>query len=291
MCLADKARSLESAQDFAGASLVWERAHAGAPSDTVAAAGVERCRAESDRRARRNDEIRALFGSAMDAFASEDLAAARAGFRAVLSRQPGDAEAARMLSRTEQAIARRIETLVGQAMRAVRSGAWDAAQESIADAQALDRNALGVAQAAQSLARAREATDALNARRLVARADTARVAARPVAPAAPRLSDREVEDLYQHGLAALRAQRADDALRYWELVWSARPDYREVAGYLKREYLTRGMEAFAAGRLDDATAQWERVLRVDPTDERARGYLARAQEQRARSREILGGGP
>ena len=72
---------------------------------------------------------------------------------------------------------------------------------------------------------------------------------------------------------------------------SARPDYREVAGYLKREYLTRGMEAFAAGRLDDAMAQWERVLRIDPTDERARGYMARAQEQRARSREILGGGP
>src|SRR5207244_1308086 len=154
---------------------------------------------------------------------------------------------------------------------------------SIAEAQSLDRDAPGVAQAALALARARDA-EGTAARRLAARADSARAAQRAAA-SAPRLSDREVEDLYQHGLAALRAQRTEDALRYWELVWSARPDYREVAGYLKREYLTRGMEAFAAGRLDDAMAQWERVLRIDPTDERARGYMARAQEQRARSRE------
>src|SRR5439155_3755922 len=159
----------------------------------------------------------------------------------------------------------------GQAMRAVRSGAWDTAQGAIGEAQALDRNGVGVAQAVQSLARARDA-EALSGRRSAARADSARVASRFVAPAAPRLSDREVEELYRRGLAASRAQRADDALRYWELVWSARPDYREVAGYLKREYLTRGMEAFAAGRLDDAMELWERVLRVDPADERARGY-------------------
>ena len=71
-------------------------------------------------------------------------------------------------------------------------------------------------------------------------------------------------------------------------MWSARPDYREVAGYLKREYLTRGMEPFAAGRLDEAVAEWERVLRIDPDDQRAHGYLARAETQRAHSREILG---
>jgi len=128
--------------------------------------------------------------------------------------------------------------------------------------------------------------------RSAAGAGTGRAAvARPRAPAGPRLSDREIEDLYQRGLAALRAQRDDDALRYLELVWSSRPDYREAAAYLKREYLTRGMEAFAAGRLDAAVELWQRVLRVDPNDERARGYLDRVQKQRERSREILGAQP
>jgi cytochrome c-type biogenesis protein CcmH/NrfG len=61
-----------------------------------------------------------------------------------------------------------------------------------------------------------------------------------------------------------------------------------VADYLKREYLSRGMEAFAAGRLEAAVDHWEKVLRIDPGDARARGYLARAQQQVARSREIVG---
>ena len=293
-CLEDKARGLEQTQDFAAAALAWDRVLIATPGDTAAVAGAARSRNESDVRARRSNEIRALFAGAMDAFANEDLNAARAGFRTVLDREPGDSEAARMLSRTEQAIARRAESLAGQALRAVRSGALDAAQRWIAEAQTLDRNGSGVSQAALALARAREAAAAAASSaatpRGAARADSLRAAARPALPAGPQLSDREVEDLYQHGLTALRAQRADDALRYWELVWSARPAYREVATYLKREYLTRGMEAFAAGRLEDAVGLWERVLRVDPADERARGYLARAQEQRARSREILGGG-
>src|SRR5262249_19610797 len=61
-CLADKARALEAAQDYASAALVWDRALVAAPADTTAAAGAARCRVESDRRARRNDEIRTLFG-------------------------------------------------------------------------------------------------------------------------------------------------------------------------------------------------------------------------------------
>jgi tetratricopeptide (TPR) repeat protein len=168
----------------------------------------------------------------------------------------------------------------------VRSGAFDAAAALLAEAQGIDRDNPTVAQATLALGRARDAAAAASAARV-----TPRDAAAKAAAERPTLSDREIEDLYQRGLAAVRAQRVDDALRYWELVWSSRPDYREVAGYLKREYLTRGMEAFAAGRLDEAMAQWERVLRDDPADERARGYLARAQEQRARSREILGGSP
>jgi tetratricopeptide (TPR) repeat protein len=89
----------------------------------------------------------------------------------------------------------------------------------------------------------------------------------------------------------MRAGRNDDALRYWELIWSSRPTYREVTAFLKREYLTRGMEAFATGRLDEAIGQWERVVRMDPNDDRARGYLDRAEKARSRSREILGANP
>ena len=269
--------------------MLWERALLTTPGDSSATRALARCRAESDKRGRRSDELRALFARAMDAFAAEDLAVARKGFAELLRAQPADLEAARMLSRTDQAIARRAERLTAQALRAVHSGSLDGAQAAIAEAQGLTKDAPGLAAAIAALSHAREVATATDAQRAMARMGIPGAAA--VAPNGPRLSDREVEDLYQRGLAALRAQRPDDAMRYWELVWSSRPGYREVSGLLKREYLTRGMEAFAAGRLDEAMTQWERVLRVDPADDRARGYLARAQGQRARSREILGGTP
>lgn len=287
--LKDRALALERAEDFAAATLSWNRALTATPGDTAAAAGVARCRAESDQRARRTSEIRDQFALAMDAYAAGDLPVARTGFRVVLTAEPADAEARRMLQRTEHAIARRAEGLADQAASALRGGALETAASFLAQAEAFDRSAAGVAETAQTLARARQA-EAGRALRSATRPDSARAPARPVANEASKLSDREVEDLYQRGLAALRAQRDEDALRYWELVWSERPGYREVNTYLKREYLTRGMESFASGRLDDAVAQWELVLRVDPADARARGYLERAQKQRLRSREILGAG-
>ena len=288
-CVTDKARKLEQGEDFAAASLLWERALTVAPGDSLATVALSRCRTASDRRAKRSDELRAEFARAMDAFASEDFVAARKSFADVLRAQPADAEAGRMLARTDQALTRRAERLSALAMRSVRAGSLDAAQAAIAECQALTKDAPGLLAAIAALAHARELATAADAQRAMARMGIPTAVA--AAPAARQMTDREAEELYQRGLAALRAQRPDDAMRYWELVWSSRPGYREVAGLLKREYLTRGMEAFAAGRLDEAMTQWERVLRVDPADDRARGYLARAQEQRTRSREILGGTP
>jgi tetratricopeptide (TPR) repeat protein len=87
----------------------------------------------------------------------------------------------------------------------------------------------------------------------------------------------------------MKAERTQDALRYWELVFSIDPEYLQVREYLKREYLMGGMDSFAAGRLEDAVTYWEKALRLDPTDEKAIGYLAGARQQLSRTREILEG--
>ena len=101
----------------------------------------------------------------------------------------------------------------------------------------------------------------------------------------------ELDVLYRRGLDAMHEQKSDEALRYWEMVWSEAHDFQQVADHLKREYLTRGMEAFAAGRLQDAVSFWEKAIQVDPKDQRARGYLDRAQKQLERTRAILGTQP
>ena len=94
--------------------------------------------------------------------------------------------------------------------------------------------------------------------------------------------------MYSRGVAAMKADRDEEAIQYFELVWSIDPKHQGAVEYLKREYLMRGMELFADGRLGEAVAVWEEALRVDPNDERVHGDLTRAREQIARTRQILG---
>jgi hypothetical protein len=99
---------------------------------------------------------------------------------------------------------------------------------------------------------------------------------------------REIADLYRRGIDAREAGAVEEALHYWEIVWSADPGFQRVSEYLKQEYLTRGMEAFVAGELTGAVNIWEKALRVDPADERTNGYLQRAREQIIRMQRIGG---
>jgi tetratricopeptide (TPR) repeat protein len=289
-CLKGKAVQLEHSGDFAAAGATYDLARAMAPADTAAAAGAERCRNESNRNAARTAQIRALFASAMDALAAEDFPAARDRFTQVLARDPRDTEAASMLARTEQTLARRASHLVDAANHDVRSGRLTEAQAQLDQAAKLDGHAPGLNEAVNALARAKQLAEAAPRGSHAATSPADGAARAGDAAPASTLTDREVEELYRLGLAALKAQRPDDALRYWEHVWAERPGYRGVGDFLKREYLTRGMESFGSGRLEEAIALWEKVLRVDPNDARAQGYLTRAQKQIARSREILGMG-
>jgi tetratricopeptide (TPR) repeat protein len=275
--LRGRGKQLEEVSYFAAAALAYGRALAIAPDDSIAAAGQRRCREASNRRAARSESIRRRFAEASDAFAADSLRKARIGFAGILSVDPTDTEAALMLQRTEQAIARRVASLLKQARQSIEAKLLSDAEDLLAQGRNLDPQAAGLRDVAAALARARTSAAGL----AVVKTE------RPPPTAA---QDREVEDLYRGGQVAMQERRMDDALRYWELVWSMRPGYKSVNEYLKREYLMRGMESFASGKLEDAVASWQRVLEIDPKDSRARDYIARARTQLARTREILGEG-
>jgi tetratricopeptide (TPR) repeat protein len=283
-CLRDSAARLERAGDYTAAALAYGRVLAKDPADSLAADARARCRAESDRRSARTSAIRDRFAQALDAFAANDLATARSGFLAILAAQPTDQESAAMLRRTEQAIARQTDVLVREARRAIDAGRLAEAAQKLDQARALDPRADGLSVASLALTQAPVQPKAAS--------PAAGVTPPAAAPARPRptLSRRELDALYRRGLAAMEQHRADDALRYWEIVWSADSTYARVGDYLKREYLMRGMNSFAAGKLEEAVALWEKVLTVDPDDVRAKGYIARAEKQLARTRELLGEG-
>jgi len=290
---------LEAAGDYAGAIVALGRALSLQPEDSETAEALARVRAASDRQAARTSEIRKMLDEALDAFAAGDLLTARTGFANVLAVQPDDREAEAMLRRTEEAIRLRAENLVKQARILAQAGQLEDAEETLRQARELDPAVKGYSSVVDLLAKIRLDHDAASRRR-EREASTAaiRTANQSAAPAAPAVSQpappqltaaqrRELADLYRRGMTAIEQGRNDDAVRYWELVWSADPNYQRVAEYLKREYLARGMEAFAAGRLNDAVHDWEKVLEVDPHDQRALGYLDRAREQLTRIEEIL----
>ena len=287
-CLRDQGASLEASGDFAAAAIAYGRALSALPGDSLAAVAQRRCRAENDRRLTGSEAFRRQFAAALDAFSREDLGAARRDFARLLATSPADSEARAMLGRVDRAIARRADNLIQQAQRLLQAGLLDDAAVLLEQARGLDTDARGLAAADAALAYER-----LSAEHARPRAGTAPAGGTPrptVPPLSPRQA-RELADLYKRGMAAMEHGRSDDALRYWEIVWAARPGYERVDQYLKREYQTRGMEAFAAGRLGEAVRLWEAALRVDPADQRTLGYLARAHEQLDRAREISGQEP
>ena len=286
-CHRTRGSKLEAEGELAGAIVAFSRAMAVGPADSAAAAGYARCKTESDARELRSTETRQLFAQALDAFGADRLTAASAGFAQVLTITPEDHDATTMLRRTNEEIARRINGWMRQAAQDLEAGLTDNADDRLDEVTKLDPAADGLAALRASVTRARAAAQAarVSAQRETERTRLARGA--PGAPTEPRIPPKELELLYRRGLTSMQSGQTTDALRMWEIVWSASPHYRQVTDYLKREYLTRGMEAFAAGRIDEASAQWRKALRVDPDDARAQGYLERAQKQIAHSREIL----
>lgn len=287
-CHRDQAQVLEADGAFTEAALAYRNALEVRPGDPVAAAGAARCRSLSNRNAERSLEIRALFADAVDAFSAEDFATARHGFTQILELQPEDAEAARMLQRTEEAIAHRSRSHLQLAERLLMDGVLEEADKQVAQARRLDPQLRGLESLSKRIATARQAQAAAAARPTRSEPTPPGDSVASDAPSAERRA--EIEDLYQRGLAALADGRGSDAVRYWELVWSFDPDYERVREHLRREYTTQGMELFARGQLDEAIQRWRHALRVDPDDERALAYLSRAQEQLARTRQILGEG-
>ncbi|HTM01671.1 MAG TPA: hypothetical protein VL503_11185 [Candidatus Omnitrophota bacterium] len=282
-CLREQGAKFEQEGNLAEAAVAYGRILEKRPQDPDARVAQGRCRAESDRRAARSAEIRKSFAQAMDAFASDNLVAARDGFTAILRETPNDDDARAMLRRTQTALSRRAQGILRDARRSLADRHFDAAATQLQEARGLDPDADGLASLSAALERARSAAT-------VRTPEPARQAP-PPAPAASTLSPGELREFYRRALSALAQKRSADALRYFELVWSADPKYQRVAEYLEREYLIQGLDAYAAGRLDEAIAHWERALAVDPSDPRARGYLTRAQQQLERSREMAGDAP
>jgi tetratricopeptide (TPR) repeat protein len=282
-----RAAEQEQDGDYAAAMVSLHRVKELDPTNGRAGIMLQRIREASDLQARRTDKIRGQLDRAQDAFAAGNLVQARDGFQSVLKLAPTDKEAQSMLAFTEVAIATRIENHLAQARTLIDADQLDRAKAELAAVRALEAQAPGLAATEKSLAD-RKIRSLAAVQEIAPQVENQEPTARPE-PVAPKLTvqqQREMEDLYQRGVAAMEAGQKDQALHFWELVWSSDPDYQNVTEYLAQNYLARGMEFFVAGDLPEAVTNWESAVRVDPTDPKALGYLQRAREQSDRMRKM-----
>lgn len=295
-CLLEYASALESNRDYVNAGLTYAKVLAIRPGEPAALAGQERTRLASDRLAQRSSAIRAQFTEALHAFGAEDFIKARDGFLKVLELNPDDADALAMLKRTRDAIDLRIRNLMNLARLFLEGDNPVDATPLLDQVRTLDPATPDLevlAQRSRTLTQRRQTEvheDTTPRQAVQAQAPEAASLAADLAAAQRREAERKEEAaaLYARALEAMRQGRSDEALRYWELVWAMDPTHEKVVEHLKREYLMRGMESFATGDLTVAITVWKKALNVDPSDERVLGYLTRAQEQLARTQEILG---
>ncbi len=178
------------------------------------------------------------------------------------------------------------QSTLDQAESLLDADRCDDAATLLAEARGLDPTAASATDLARRIDRCR----AKAARAAVV--EKAPTVVTNTAPAASTLSEarrRELTDLYQRGVRALESGRSGEAVHYWEMVWSADPEFEGVQDRLLQGYLTLGMEEFANGQLRAAVDRWERAVRVAPDDPRARGYLERAHKQLQQMERISAG--
>ena len=285
----------ESSHDLAGAAISFGRCLVLAPGDVRARKGLARVREESNRQAARTAEINSLFEQGMSAFAAGDLVVARDLFLQVLTANPEDAEAEALLEHTRQTLVLRGVSLAERAASLAMVGQLDQARKTLAEGRQLVPDHASIQSAEIAIKEAAVSSTAAAAnRQSSAGLKSVPALERTVENVATfnKLSAarrKEVVSLYRNGMDAASMGRRDEALRYWELVWSLAPDYQQISQHLKEEYLVRGLESFASGDLEQAIVLWEKARKVDPDDPRAQGYLARAQQHQTRIQELRRG--
>ncbi|MDX2475480.1 MAG: PorV/PorQ family protein [Candidatus Krumholzibacteria bacterium] len=279
----------EAAGDYAAAMVALRKAGDLDPTDGRAAAMLERIRAANDAQNKRTNEIRGLLDGALDAFAAGDLMEAKSAFQHILTLAPADREAQSMLALTELAIATRVTDHLAQVRVLARASEFERARAELAAARALQPTHPGIAVAAKYIADQNAKGLTSGPASVPSVSESARDGAFVATPqdAVPDHSVqelREMAEFYGRGVAAMEAGEKEQAIHFWELVWSMDSDFKQVTESLSGAYLAKGMEFFVAGELPDAMASWEAAVRVNPEDPKALGYLQRAREQTKRMR-------
>jgi tetratricopeptide (TPR) repeat protein len=115
---------------------------------------------------------------------------------------------------------------------------------------------------------------------------------------------KQINSLYDEGLAALEKEKFGDAERLFTEILVMDPNYTRAKSYLAmaraenqrrhdpkaaQMHYEAGLIAYASGKLDEAVREWNTALRMNPAHEKARIALSKVQKEMALYREAPDG--
>jgi len=215
-------------------------------------------------------ERAAAFALGLKYYAASDYALAANVWRDLLAHEPDNAEAARYLDKTEEALREQVRQRAAQAHRYEDSGDWVSALAAWTQVRLADPTH---PQVEPGLERCRRA--------LVTPKAPPRSKRPTVAAPAPRPS--RSESLYREALALYSSGQFEKALPLLREVQREDPDNAAAAALLAkterqlrplgpedrarvRELYLRGMSYFTADQFAEAIATWTKILELDPTN-------------------------
>jgi len=278
------ADSAFAAERFEAALLLYRRVLAVDPEEP-------RARAREDATQRQ-----LLHASAVAALQAGNLGQAAADFQAIVERWPDDTLARAGLQQARERLQRaadrdrNLRQLFAEALARFSAGDWSKAEATLSELLRLEpRHELGL--------ELRNSVRAAKARAAAAKQPTAVATLAPKehapedrSPAPPRrlsaAEQRDLERLYQEGLAAFGKRDFERAIRNWRAVWLESPHFEGVGENLIKAYLFEGVELYGRGQYDAALERCRQVLEIDPANEKALRYRARILEEKLEVEQI-----
>jgi tetratricopeptide (TPR) repeat protein len=249
------------------------RALSYAPGDSAASALAAVC--DERMKAAQNDQ--ALFAdllkSSIDLYANRRFAEALSGFEEALRVSPN--------ARLAREYTEKCRVVISDTIRRARTDAAARAARRDYDGAILALD--GVREYGSfdpAIAKELEGYKAKRREAAESGAASAAVAVETAPVAVPQSGgDKALDQLYRAGIAAFNAGRFDEATESFLKVWTARPDYYNVADLLTKAYLFAGMGLYSDGKYPEAIEAWQKALTVDPDNSKAKRYLSKTREE------------
>ncbi len=250
------------------------RALSFAPGDSTAASLAALCNERMQVAENSQTVLADLFRKSVDLYADRRYGEALSGFEEALRIAPSARLAQEYAEKCRVNIEATVRESRSSAAARAKRGDYEGALSALEPALEYRPNDSALLKEKEGYKKMRLQAEAAAGRSTVGSSVPATDSSRPAT-----VPDKALDELYRRGMSSFNAGRFDDAIRSLSKVWTAQPDYYNVAELLTKAYLFVGMGLYSDNKYEEAIDAWQKALTIDPTNSKAKRYLSKAHEE------------